>query len=559
MDTDKIKRNFEDVQARGKDHPSRPRHGASGDDVEIRKLTAFSKELDIPVLNLFNYQIAPETLKFLPEEIVRTYRVMPVAKFGEILTLAISDPFDIMTIDSIRAISKSEIQLVLSTPVEITQAIETLYGEFDLEKMVAERAAGQSAQIPKLKGATELGAQEKIDVTEIAQLSQSSQIVDMVNAIMAEALYRRASDIHIEPYPGVLRVRYRIDGVLQEKEALVDKKYEAAILARIKIMSKLDITQRRLPQDGRISLLVNGRDIDLRVSILPLASGEKVVLRILEKGGAGADLQMLGFSPYAFEAFQKASARPHGMILLTGPTGSGKSTTLYALLSRLNDIARNLITIEDPVEYQMKGITQVQVKSEIGLTFASILRAVLRQNPDAVMVGEIRDFETADIAIKAALTGHLILSTLHTNDAPSAIVRLVNMGIESFLIASTLNLIAAQRLCRKICPKCKDSQEVSVANFSGMPADFKETKARFWRGKGCPYCANTGYFGRVAIVEALFIDDDIRQMMLRKASILEIREYARGKGMRTLREDAIEKCLGGEISLDEVLRVTPDV
>ena len=535
---------------------SRQDAAVSMQDAQIQKIISLSRELGIPLLNLSNYRIAPEVVKLIPEEVARTYKVIPVARFGDILTLAISDPFDIVTVDSVKAISKAEIQLVLGFPAQINQAIEAGYGDLVLEEsVIAEEIS--SVEKEKLK---EIVESDRIDVDlkEITELSQSTHIVEMVNGMFIEALGLRASDIHIEPYPESLRIRYRIDGVLKEKEAAVDKKHEAAIGARIKIMSKLDITQRRLPQDGRISIKLDSRDIDLRVSILPLSTGEKIVLRILEKGSLQLDLERLGFSAYAFQAFREASQKPNGMILLTGPTGSGKSTTLYALLNLLNSAERNLITIEDPVEYQMKGITQIQVKPEIGLNFASILRAVLRQNPDVAMVGEIRDFETVDIAIKAALTGHLILSTLHTNDAPSAIVRLVNMGTEPFLIASTITLIAAQRLCRRICPKCQEPHQVAVAHLKGLPPDFKEAQATFYRGKGCAHCNNTGYFGRVAIVEALLIDDNIRQMILKRLSLAEIREYARLKGMRTLREDAMEKCLKGEISLEEVLRVTPE-
>lgn len=552
----KSKENKDKRASPGASSVSRQDAAVSMQDAQMQKIISLSQELGIPLLNLSNYRIAPEVVKLIPEEVARTYKVIPVARFGDILTLAISDPFDIVTVDSVKAISKAEIQLVLGFPAQINQAIEAGYSDLVLEKsVIAEEIS--SVEKEKLKERVEL---DRIDVNlkEITELSQSAHIVEMVNGMLIEALGLRASDIHIEPYPETLRIRYRIDGVLQEKEAAVDKKHEAAIGARIKIMSKLDITQRRLPQDGRISIKLDSRDIDLRVSILPLYTGEKIVLRILEKGSLQLDLERLGFSAYAFRAFREASLKPNGMILLTGPTGSGKSTTLYALLNLLNSAERNLITIEDPVEYQMKGITQIQVKPEIGLNFASILRAVLRQNPDVAMVGEIRDFETVDIAIKAALTGHLILSTLHTNDAPSAIVRLVNMGTEPFLIASTLTLIAAQRLCRRICPNCQETHQVAVAHLKGLPPDFKETQATFYRSKGCAHCNNTGYFGRVAIVEALLIDDNIRQMILKRLSLAEIREYARLKGMRTLREDAMEKCLKGEISLEEVLRVTPE-
>jgi len=559
MDLDKIREMFKgrDKGLPPVDSGSKPDSIASAaEDAQAKKVISLSKELDIAILDLSNYKINTELIRLIPEDVSRNYRIIPVSRFGDILTLAISDPFDIVTLDSVKAISKMEIQLVLGFPAQITRAIESSYGQLQLERAIAPDEVYGTGKEKKLKALPQ--RDERIDVKEIQELSQSAQIIEIVNGILAEALGRRASDIHIEPYPDALRIRYRIDGVLHEKSTAMNKKNEPAIVARIKIMSELDITQRRLPQDGRISIKIENRSVDLRVSILPLSTGEKVVLRILEKGGLQLDLERLGFSEYAFKAFKEASQRPHGIILLTGPTGSGKSTTLYALLNRLNNMEKNLITIEDPVEYQMKGITQIQVRSEIGLNFASILRAVLRQNPDVVMVGEIRDFETVDIAIKAGLTGHLILSTLHTNDAPSAIVRLVNMGTEPFLIASTLALIAAQRLCRKVCPKCKEAHEVPVANISGLSPDFKAEKATFYRGKGCSYCNNTGYFGRIAIVEALLIEDDIRQMILKRASLAQIREYARVKGMRTLREDAMEKCLKGDISLEEVLRVTPE-
>lgn len=541
-DTFKDKDNFPPVPAKTDSNTAKYAY-LTTEEREINKMVSLCKELDIAPLNLDKYKIPSEILWFVPEDIVRAHNVMPVAQFGLVLTLAVSDPFDIVAFDTIADYNKLNIQLVLTVPSQINRAIEENFSSKEPEK-------------------TELFLDEPrkgaVDLKEITELSHKAQIVDIVNNILIEGLNSRASDVHIESFPGTLRVRYRIDGVLQERKTAIDKNDERAIIARLKIMSKLDITQRRLPQDGRISLTLNSREIDLRVSILPTSAGEKVVLRVLEKGSLQVNLEKLGFSAYAFEAFKKVSSRPHGMMIITGPTGSGKSTTLYAILNRLNNSEKNIITIEDPVEYQMKNITQIQVKSDIGLTFANILRAVLRQNPDIVMVGEMRDFETADIAIKSALTGHLMLSTLHTNDAPTAIVRLMNMGIEAFLIATTMTLIAAQRLCRKICPKCKEGTETSVAKLSGLPKDFTADKAILYRGKGCESCNFTGYFGRVAVVEALIIDDHIRDLIIKKATLTAIREYARSQGMRTLREDAVEKCLAGDISLEEVLRVTPE-
>lgn len=527
---------------------------ASIEDIQIKKMLSTAKELDIPPIDLSKYTIAPEVIVLIPEELARAYKVIPLAKFGNILTVATGDPFDIVGLDNLKAVSKMDIEIILSAPVWINKAINDYYSALNLEKvLIVEGAAG------KEEGRIEaVDNQDKIDIKEITELSQKTQMVEMVNDILVKGLKQRASDIHIEPYQDRFRIRYRIDGILQEREAPIDKKYEYAIVARLKIMSRLDITQRRLPQDGRISVKLDSREVDLRVSILPLATGEKVVLRILEKGSLQTDLERLGFSAYALEVFKKAAAKPHGMILVTGPTGSGKSTTLYAILNQLNTPEKNLVTVEDPVEYQIKGITQVQVKSEIGLTFASVLRAILRQNPDVVMIGEIRDFETVDIAIKAALTGHLILSTLHTNDAPSTIFRLMNMRIEPFLIASTINLIAAQRLCRRLCPKCRTTYEAPVAGIKGFPEELKGKKAGFYRGNGCATCNNTGYFGRVAIVEALVMDEYLRQMIVERVPLAKITEYAHSHGMKTLREDAIQKCLAGDISLEEALRVTPE-
>ena len=513
---------------------------------EIDRMLSISKELNIPPINLSKYKIEKEALRLIPERLARAYQVIPLTKTGSVLAIVTSDPFNIVVIDTIKAIVKLDIQLVMSTPTWLTQAIDKYYTALAEEDSLKE----DIVQIESI-------AEERIDVEEITRLSHDATVVKTVNDTLIYALGKRASDIHIEPYQNKIRLRYRIDGILNEMEQLPFEHY-AAIIARVKILSGLDITQRRIPQDGRFSINIEKREVDFRVSILPLATGEKIVMRILEKGDLQVDLEKLGFSAYGMESFKKAVARPYGMILLTGPTGSGKSTTLYALLNKLNSSEEHLITIEDPVEYKMKGVTQIQVKTEIGLTFAGILRAVLRQSPDVIMVGEMRDFETADIAIKAALTGHIILSTLHTNDAPSAVTRLMNMGIEPVMISSTLTLIAAQRLCRRVCVRCKESYELPAGKAASLLKDVRIEKPVFYRGKGCPTCNNTGYFGRISIVEALLLDDPVRQMILQKASLSKITEYARAHGMKTLREDAFGKALSGEISLEEVLRVTPE-
>jgi len=533
---------------------------------EIKTMLSFSKELDIPPINISKYIIETELLKLIPEEVARTYQMITLAKIEQGLTVAVSDPFNIMAIDMLKSLIKTDIYLVLATATEIIKAIDKYYSILGTEKkpitqeieVPSEESLREGIkQVGDIKIETVAAEETEEDIKEITKISQEAPIIETVNNILTGAVKQRASDIHIEPYPGQLRLRYRIDGILHEVRTF-PQEMERALIARVKIMSNLDITRRRLPQDGRLSLVLDKKEMDCRVSILPVHAGEKVVLRLLEKSGLQVDLEKLGFSLHVLEAFKKAVVKPHGMVLLTGPTGSGKSTTLYALLNTLDKVEKNIITIEDPVEYQMQGITQIQIKPEIGLTFAHSLRAVLRQNPNVIMIGEIRDLETVDIAMKSALTGHLILSTLHTNDAPSAIVRLMNMQVEPFLISSTLIVIAAQRLCRRICDKCKESYEISIEKLSGLPQDYKDKLATCFRGKGCKDCNNTGYFGRIPVVQAIIIDDIIREMILKRESLVKIREYAHNKGMKTLREDGIEKVFKGEISLEEVLRVTPE-
>lgn len=532
---------------------------------QIKSMLSISKELDIPPINLDKYTIDTALLEIIPEDIARDYSMIPLARMAHELTVAIADPFNITAIDMLKSLIKIDIYLVIATPSDITKAIDKYYAASSLEK----RAISSSVKLPdgiineedEEKGIVKIkrvgGQEAEENISEITKRMQEAPIIEMVNNIMVDAMKCRASDIHLEPFPEQTRLRYRIDGILHEIK-FIPKEIERAVVARIKIMSNLDITQKRLPQDGRFSFRAEGRELDCRISILPIHSGEKVVLRLLEKGSLHVDLEKLGFSADVFEAFKQSVAKPHGMILLTGPTGSGKSTTLYAMLNTLDRIEKNIITIEDPVEYQMHGITQIQVKPEISLTFANTLRSVLRQNPNIIMIGEIRDFETVDIAMKSALTGHLILSTLHTNDAPSAIVRLMNMEVEPFLIASTLLLIAAQRLCRRICENCKEPYEIKSELVKGLPSGYNKDKVTLYRGKGCSRCNKTGYFGRIPVVQALLIDEAIKEMILKKAALVQIREYAQSKGMKTLRQDAIEKAMKGDISLEEALRITPE-
>lgn len=536
---------------------NKPKSGpAAGFSDETKELVTLSEDSGVPPIDLSKYKVDVDVLRLVPEHLARNYQVLPLAKMGRVLTVATADPFEVFVLDNLKMITRCSIQTVVASTSQIKKSQDGYYGSAALAQATAAEISRKEKELVAARKPLEED-KDKANVQEIIKVSQDTSIVNMVNGIIKDAIDSRASDIHIEPYSDVLRLRLRIDGIMQERTPLF-KENAAAIIARIKIVSGLDITIRRLPQDGRFSLRLQEREIDFRVSVLPVHFGEKVVLRILDKSSMSMDMEKLGFSEHAFSAFKQAASRPYGMILLTGPTGSGKSTTLYSIMSRLNIPQRHLVTVEDPVEYQLRGLTQIQVKPEIGLGFASALRAVLRQSPDVIMVGEIRDAETVDVALKAALTGHIILSTLHTNDAPSAIVRLMDMKVEPFLIAATLILVAAQRLARKICLNCKAPHEVSVESIAGLSACIKEKTAVFYKGKGCEVCGGKGYLGRVAIVEALTIDDMLRQMILRRASIDEMRSYARGHGMRTLREDALEKGLRGEISMEEIMRLTPE-
>ena len=398
--------------------------------------------------------------------------------------------------------------------------------------------------------------EEMVDIEEAMVRSKIPPIVKVVNLMLTEALGKRASDIHVEPQETSLRVRYRVDGVLHDA-FLLPKKDQNAILTRLKIMAGVDITEWRIPQDGRFRIKSSDKEVDFRVSILPTNHGSKVVMRALDKASLSIGLDKLGFLPGPLESFKKGIATPYGMILVTGPTGSGKSTTLYSVINQLNTAEKNIITIEDPVEYQIDGITQIQVNPEISLTFSGGLRSILRQNPDIILIGEIRDFETADIAIKASLTGQLLLSTLHTNDACGAITRLIDMGVEPFLVASSLVAVAAQRLCRKICPNCKEPCEITPAALERLKIDPGK-KTVFYHGKGCSKCNNTGYYGRMGTLEILLVDEEIREMIIKRRSVDEIKDYAVGKGMRSLWDNALEKCLNGTSTVEEVLRITSE-
>ncbi len=513
----------------------------------------FCRYLHIPPLSLSKFKPISSIVKLIPERIARHYRLIIISRLGNMLTVAMSDPLNVLAIDDIKTLTGYDVIPVVSTLSEITAAIDRIYNpEQEIKKAdslddLVKEVSDDDIKIVK--------TDEQIDIGEVIRSSEEAPIVKMIDALIAEALIKRASDIHIEPYEDRIRVRYRIDGALKEA-AILPKKIQNAIAARLKIMSNLDITQRHIPQDGRFKVRLEEKEVDFRVSVLPISFGEKVVMRALDKANLSIGLEALGFLPETMEAFQYAVIQPYGMILVTGPTGSGKSTTLYSVLNKLNTPEKNLITIEDPVEYQVEGITQVQVKPDIGLTFSAGLRSILRQNPDVLMVGEIRDCETADIAIKAALTGTLLLSTLHTNDAPGAVTRLMDMGIEPFLIASSVIAVAAQRLARKICTNCKEPYQVPQAVLDRLKLDIDPKKYSFYKGKGCKKC-NLGYRGRFAMIEMMIVTDEIREMIMKRCSSDEIKRFAVDKqNMMTLREAGIRNFLKGLTTLEEVLRVT---
>jgi len=517
------------------------------------KLAEFlSKQFGVPVLDLHNYPIDPSITKFLPHEIAQKYQVFPVIKNGATLTVAMADPSNLHAMDDIKFMVGYNVEPVVTTESAIRDYIAMYYEKDDTLPAVMGGLKGAEEELLSLVEEEE----EKVDISELRQAVEEAPIVKLVNLILGEAISRGASDIHIEPYENVLRVRYRIDGLLYDVMQ-PPLKLKSAISSRIKIMAELDIAERRLPQDGRIKLRTKDKEVDIRVSTLPTLFGEKVVMRILDKSSLVLDLTKLGFEPKALREFQEAIQSPYGMVLVTGPTGSGKTTTLYSAMSTINAIDVNIMTAEDPVEYNLMGINQLQVKEEIGLTFASALRSFLRQDPDIIMVGEIRDFETAEIAVKAALTGHLVLSTLHTNDAPGTVSRLLNMGIEPFLLSASLLLILAQRLCRKVCPQCKEEEKIPVTTL--VKIGFTEEEARgikCFKGRGCPTCFNTGYKGRVALYEVMPVRTEIKELILQGGAATEIKKLAVRLGMKTLRMSGLTKIKEGMTSMEEVLRVT---
>ncbi|MDD5166587.1 MAG: GspE/PulE family protein [Candidatus Omnitrophica bacterium] len=521
---------------------------------EEELLSLLSEQLYIPTLHLTKFKFDPEIIKLIPERMATQYSVIGLSRMGNTLTVAMSDPLNIFALDDLRAVTGCDIDTVLSSEEEISKAIDAQY---HLETKDMQQILDENSVVHPDLGQedVELLKQEDLELTSVLRESEKAPIVKLVDLILTQALKKRASDIHIEPEEDILRIRYRIDGSLHDVFR-IPKINQNAIIARVKIISNLDITENRVPQDGRFKVRFEAQEVDFRVSGLPTTFGQKFVLRLLDKSNLTIGLDKLGFSPDPARVFKEAITKPFGMILVTGPTGSGKSTTLYSVLNQLNTPERNIITIEDPVEYQIEGITQLQVKPDIGLDFASGLRSLLRQSPDVIMIGEIRDSETADIAIKAALTGQLLFSTLHTNDAISSITRLIDMGIEPFLVASSLVMLCAQRLARKICLKCRKPIEIPKDFLEGI--GFKE-KTIFYKAEGCKYCNNSGFYGRIAILEAIIVDDTMRDMIIKKKSLDEIKEYAVTKcNMRTLREDAFLKVKEEMTTLDEALRITTE-
>lgn len=516
---------------------------------ETTLVSFLSKQYGVPAIDLTEAHIDVEAIKKIPSEVASKYQVIPIKQIGSVLRVAMADPSNILAIDDIKFLTGCHVEVFVSTESAIKEAIDKYYQAGDLDEIMK--------GIEEEAGLQLLEVNDDVDVSELKEAVQDAPVIKFVNHILNEAIKRKASDIHLEPYERVFRVRIRVDGVLHEysRPPLALKN---AIISRLKIMAKLDIAERRLPQDGRIKVMFGrDREMDFRVSTLPTLFGEKMVLRLLDKSNLQLDMTRLGFEEKPLQFFKEAIHKPYGMVLVTGPTGSGKTTTLYSALAELNQVTENISTAEDPVEINLVGINQVQVHEEIGLSFAACLRSFLRQDPDIIMVGEIRDFETAEIAIKAALTGHLVLSTLHTNDAPSTIHRLLNMGIEPFLVASAVHLILAQRLARRICEGCKIPVQVSpqlLMNLGVSPEELHNFIC--YRGTGCPLCSNTGYKGRVAIYEVMPISEEIRELILQGATANEIKREAIRLGMKTLRQAALTKLREGVTTVDEVLKTT---
>ena len=545
--------------------------------VKDEEITALlSKQYGVPSINLTQFEIDPAVIKLIPAETAQKYQIIPLSRAGATLTIAMTDPTNVFAMDDIKFMTGYNVEPVVASEAAVTAAIQKYYsaakarraaepgsGAVPSGPSTLEMATRGLEELQALEGANEvevLDELQEISAEALAKQGEEAPVVRLVNVVLMSAIQKGASDIHIEPYEKELRVRYRIDGILYNIMN-PPMKFRDAIVSRVKIMSKLDIAEKRLPQDGRIKIRFNEagvpKEIDFRVSVLPTLFGEKIVMRLLDKDKLMLDMTRLGFEPESLAKFEAAIVRPWGMVLVTGPTGSGKTNTLYSSIAKVNTTETNIMTAEDPVEFNLAGINQVQVKESIGLNFAAALRSFLRQDPNIILVGEIRDFETAEIAVKAALTGHLVLSTLHTNDAPSTINRLMNMGIEPFLVASSVHLICAQRLVRRVCAHCKESHPLPPAAL--MQAGFNQEDANTVvpvKGAGCDKCNMTGYKGRVGLYEVMDVSEQLRELILVGASGLELRRKAIDEGMISLRGSGLRKVKDGMTSIEEVVRET---
>jgi len=517
-----------------------------------------SRQYGVPSINLKYYEVDANVIKLIPQDTAVRYQIVPLSRVGSTLTIAMTDPTNVFAMDDIKFMTGFNVEPVVASETAIAEAISKFYGETqtgeELDKVMKDLTEGDAADL-------ELASEEQeMNLAELEKAAEEAPIIKLVNLILTDAVKRGASDIHVEPYEKEIRVRFRIDGILQSVMN-PPMKLRDAIISRVKIMAKLDISEKRLPQDGRIMIKYRKdnkiKDLDFRVSTVPTLYGEKIVMRLLDKENLRLDMTKLGFEQESLTKFERAILRPYGMVLVTGPTGSGKTNTLYSSIARLNTPETNIMTAEDPVEFQLAGINQVQMKDQIGLNFAAALRAFLRQDPNIILVGEIRDFETAEIAVKAALTGHLVLSTLHTNDAPSTISRLMNMGIEPFLVATSVNLICAQRLVRRICANCKE--ELKVPEQAMLDAGYTHDELATTHisiGKGCGTCNKTGYKGRVGLYEVMEINDELRELILVGASALELKKKAIDNGMISLRRSGLTKVALGMTTIEEVVRET---
>jgi len=503
----------------------------------------------VPAVNLNDFKIDEQVATLIPNDLINKYMTIPINRVGSTLIVATCDPTNISAIDDIKFITGYNVEIVVASETMIKGTIEKLFDSSSMLEDVMSTFDDSEMEL--------IQEEDELNVSELKKETEDAPVIRLVNHILVDAIRKGASDIHLEPYEKIFRVRYRIDGVLYEMMK-PPMRLKNAITSRVKIMSELDIAERRLPQDGRIKMKVGkGKTMDFRVSVLPTLFGEKIVLRLLDQSNLQLDMTKLGFEETPLEHVKEAIYQPFGMVLVTGPTGSGKTTTLYSALSELNKVSDNIMTAEDPVEFNLQGVNQVQIREKIKLTFAAALRSFLRQDPDIILVGEMRDLETAEISIKAALTGHLVLSTLHTNDAPSTVTRLINMGVEPFLIVSSLNLVLAQRLARKICPNCREPADIPVKALvqSGMKEEVA-AEATCYMGKGCNDCNNTGYKGRIALYEVMPMTEELKNAVVNEANTIELKNMAIKNGMKTLRQSGLSKVLDGVTSFREVLRVT---